>query len=228
MCAAAIALGLGGCTTVSEAVKSASETTGEFWDATVDFVSQPFEGEYDQTAGENVGPRDDVEDWEAIQSSADPEDFRRFIRKYPNSALAFLARRKLNELADDANNQTATTLSTRAPFPPTVDGANPPPLEPRGVFPTPWVIGRWAFDCTVKENSGGVTYIRLDDRHVRIQRDNGAANDYRIKRMDNILELESGGLLYRDLIVSDRELRSFAVRQNGTWHKVNLTYQKCS
>jgi len=102
-----------------------------------------------------------------------------------------------------------------------------PPPAPPGQFPVPWVLGRWAIDCSRKEGGNGVTYNQVDAGKVRVIRDDGSAAVYTVRREDDILVLEADGLIYQDKIVSATELRSYAVKYNNQWHQVDLVYRKC-
>jgi tetratricopeptide (TPR) repeat protein len=50
----------------------------------------------------------EVSFWNSVQNSADPEDFREYLQKYPEGQFAGLARRRLAALTKGAANQPAT------------------------------------------------------------------------------------------------------------------------
>ena len=102
------------------------------------------------------------------------------------------------------------------------------PPAPPGQFPVPWVLGRWAIDCSRTEGGNGVTYNQVNAQKVRVIRDDGSSAVYDVRRENDVLVLEADGLIYQDKIVSATELRSYAVKYNNQWHKVDLVYRKCS
>lgn len=222
------ALYLQGCTTDAPV-----EGTRNFLRKSVDFISTPFSGDTEARTDAERSERTDAAEWDSIERSDNPDDFRRFIERHPESAFATLAKRRLEELEElgiDPPPQIGTKAFQTPPPPPKLpQTAKLPAAEAAGAFPAPWVLGRWAFDCnTAGASGGGVTYIQETANRVRIDRDDGSTASYSIRREGGQLVLDGGGLQYRDQIISITEIRSFAVRQDGTWHEVDLTYKKCS
>ena len=97
-----------------------------------------------------------------------------------------------------------------------------------GQFPAPWVLGRWALDCSSHASGNGVTYIQVGEDKVRVVRDDGSSAVYTIRRENDVMVLDGNGLVYQDKIVSGTELHSYAVKYKGAWNKVDLIYRKCS
>lgn len=224
---------LGGCDTARMAYDDVAETAGTLWDKTFGRIDAPFNEGNPHLRFRDLNERqDDLEHWERIRDSEDPRVFQDFIARYPDSALVHLARRRLAYLQPTDGGSTTATASAGAPPPPEVRSpiagqAPTAPLQP-GDFPAPWILGRWAIDCSQSsENGGGVTYIQVDNRRVRVVRDDGSAAVYDIRVDNGILELDGNGVVYRDKVVSDSELRSYAVKYKGQWNKVDLTYRKC-
>ncbi|MEK9672786.1 MAG: hypothetical protein VW268_09840 [Rhodospirillaceae bacterium] len=227
---AVVAAGLTGCETAKNAMDTVSEASHKLWDK----LSSPFGGESDKsTAGRDPTRerREDVEQWEQIRGSDDPTKFQNFIQRYPDSALTHLARRRLATLQPTQGAQVPATHAGDKPALPALNQgtqANLPDLAPPGQFPAPWVLGRWAIDCSQARGGNGVTYSQMTDGRVRVLRDDGSAAIYEIRRENDILVLEGNGLIYQDRIVSVTELRSYAVKYNNQWHKVDLVYRKCN
>lgn len=226
--ALAAGLALGGCEATRSALDSVSETSKQMWDS----VSAPFsrEGSASASRDPTLERRADVEHWERIRGSDDPAVFQAFIERYPDSALTHLARRRLASLQPTQGAQTpASLVGGQPPAPPTVSatGGAMPPEAPPGQFPAPWVLGRWAIDCSTRDGGSGVTYVQTEGGKVRVVRDDGSSAVYAIRREGDVLVLDGNGLIYQDKIVSATQLRSYAVRYNGQWHKVDLTYRKC-
>ncbi|MEQ9560389.1 MAG: hypothetical protein RIG67_31810 [Rhodospirillales bacterium] len=218
---------LGGCETANNALSTVADKSAELWNT----MSSPFNRGEDKEFSRDPTRerRADVENWERIRGSDDPTVFQTFIETYPDSALTHLARRRLATLQPTQGTQVASTYATEQPRPPQVRhaaGQMPPPAPP-GQFPVPWVLGRWAIDCSRKEGGSGVTYNQVDAGKVRVIRDDGSAAVYAVHREDDILVLEADGLIYQDKIVSATELRSYAVKYNNQWHQVDLVYRKC-
>ncbi|MEQ8807263.1 MAG: hypothetical protein RIE87_10540 [Rhodospirillales bacterium] len=218
---------LGGCETANNALSTVADKSAELWNT----MSSPFNRGEDKEFSRDPTRerRADVEKWERIRGSDDPTVFQTFIETYPDSALTHLARRRLATLQPTQGTQVASTYATEQPRPPQVRhaaGQMPPPAPP-GQFPVPWVLGRWAIDCSRKEGGSGVTYNQVDAGKVRVIRDDGSAAVYAVHREDDILVLEADGLIYQDKIVSATELRSYAVKYNNQWHQVDLVYRKC-
>ena len=219
---------LTGCETASEAFASVADKSRELWDS----VKSPFSDDEDKklTRDPTRERREDVEKWERIRGSDNPAVFQSFIESYPDSALTHLARRRLATLQPTQGTQVQSTFAAEQPKPPQVQQATtlmPPPAIP-GQFPVPWLLGRWAIDCSRAEGGNGVTYNQVDAGKVRVIRDDGSSAVYDVRRENDILVLEAGGLVYQDKIVSASELRSYAVKYNNQWHKVDLIYRKCS
>jgi hypothetical protein len=218
---------LGGCETASEAFSSVATTSKNIWEK----VSSPFSRDTDKSLSRDPTHerREDVEKWERIRGSDNPTVFQDFIETYPDSALTHLARRRLATLQPTQGAQVPSTFSAEQPAPPTIRhaaGQTPPPAPP-GQFPAPWILGRWAIDCSRKEGGNGVTYNQVSVGKVRVIRDDGSAAVYDIRRENDIMVLEADGLIYQDRIVSATELRSYAVKYNNQWHQVDLVYRKC-
>jgi len=226
--ALAAGLALGGCEATRSALDSVTETSREMWNS----VSAPFSRSDTPAAARDpsLERRADVEHWERIRGSDDPSVFQAFIERYPDSALTHLASRRLASLQPTQGAQTpASLVGGQPPPPPTVStaGGQMPAVAPPGQFPAPWVLGRWAIDCSTRDGSSGVTYIQTGGDKVRVVRDDGSSAVYDIRREEDVLVLDGNGLIYQDKIVSETQLRSYAVRYNGQWHKVDLTYRKC-
>jgi|TARA_R110002124_G_scaffold61962_3_gene169475 hypothetical protein len=218
---------LGGCETANNALSTVADKSAELWNT----MSSPFNRGEDKEFSRDPTRerRADVEKWERIRGSDDPTVFQSFIETYPDSALTHLARRRLATLQPTQGTHVPSTFATEQPRPPAVRhaaGQMPPPAPP-GQFPVPWVLGRWAIDCSRKEGGNGVTYNQVDAGKVRVIRDDGSAAVYTVRREDDILVLEADGLIYQDKIVSATELRSYAVKYNNQWHEVDLVYRKC-
>jgi len=218
---------LGGCGTASNAFSAVADKSKELWDT----VSSPFTGDEEKSLSRDPTRerREDVEKWERIRESDDPTVFQSFIETYPDSALTHLARRRLATLQPTQGAQVPATYATDQPRPPLVRhaaGQLPPPMPP-GQFPVPWVLGRWAVDCSRTNGGNGVTYNQVSADKVRVVRDDGSSAVYTVRREDDIMVLEADGLIYQDKIVSATELRSYAVQYNNQWHKVDLVYRKC-
>ena len=217
---------LGACETANEALDSVASTSKSIWDS----VSSPFSRDDKELSRDPTRERrEDVEHWERIRGSDDPTLFQNFIERYPDSALTHLARRRLATLQPTQGMQVEGSFATEQPKPPLVRhaaGSIPPPAPP-GQFPAPWILGRWAIDCSLKEGGNGVTYNQVDAGKVRVIRDDGSAAVYDIHRENDIMVLQGGGLIYQDKIVSATELRSYAVKYKDQWHKVDLVYRKC-
>jgi hypothetical protein len=218
---------LGGCETANNALSTVADKSAELWNT----MSSPFNRGEDREFSRDPTRerRADVEKWERIRESDNPAVFQTFIETYPDSALTHLARRRLATLQPTQGTHVPSTYATERPRPPQVRhaaGQMPPPAPP-GQFPVPWVLGRWAIDCSRKEDGNGVTYNQVDAGKVRVIRDDGSAAVYTVHREDDILVLEADGLIYQDKIVSATELRSYAVKYNNQWHQVDLVYRKC-
>ncbi|MEQ8507309.1 MAG: hypothetical protein RIB80_18460 [Rhodospirillales bacterium] len=220
---------LGGCETATNAFSTVADKSKELWDS----VKLPFSGEEEKSLNRDPTRerREDVEKWERIRGSDDPKVFQTFIETYPDSALTHLARRRLATLQPTQGAQVQGTFAVDQPKPPMVQqaaaGQMPPPAPP-GQFPVPWVLGRWAIDCSRTEGGNGVTYNQVNAQKVRVIRDDGSSAVYDVRRENDVLVLEADGLIYQDKIVSATELRSYAVKYNNQWHKVDLVYRKCS
>jgi len=218
---------LGGCETANNALSTVADKSTELWNA----MSSPFaRGDDKQLSRDPTRERRaDVEKWERIRESDDPTVFQSFIEAYPDSALTHLARRRLATLQPTQGTHVPSTYATERPRPPEVrhTTAQMPPPAPPGQFPVPWVLGRWAIDCSRKEGGNGVTYNQVDAGKVRVIRDDGSSAVYTVRREEDILVLEADGLIYQDKIVSATELRSYAVKYNDQWHEVDLVYRKC-
>jgi hypothetical protein len=225
--ALAVLVLLGGCETASNALSTVADKSTDLWNA----MSSPFSRGEDKELSRDPTRerRADVEKWERIRGSDDPTVFQTFIETYPDSALTHLARRRLATLQPTQGTHVPSTYATEQPKPPEVRhtaGQMPPPAPP-GQFPVPWVLGRWAIDCSRQEGGSGVTYNQVDAGKVRVVRDDGSSAVYAVHREDDILVLEADGLIYQDKIVSATELRSYAVKYNNQWHQVDLVYRKC-
>lgn len=219
---------LGGCETAREAMDTVSTSSKDLWDA----VSSPFSSDSGTGSRRDVTRerRDDVEQWERIRGSSDPTQFQNFIERYPDSALTHLARRRLATLQPTQGQQVSATYAGAKPPPPVLErgiSGQLPEMALPGQFPTPWLLGRWAIDCSRTRGGNGVTYSQTPDNKVRVVRDDGSAAVYTVRRENDILVLDGNGLVYQDKIVSATELRAYAVRYNDQWHKVDLTYRKC-
>ncbi len=229
VCAPILLAGLlGACETATNAIDTVTDASLDLWDA----VSSPFSsGDPAQAGRDATGERrPDVERWERIRGSDDPTQFQAFIERYPDSPLTHLARRRLATLQPTQGAQVAATFAGNQPQAPVIKRgieAELPEIAPPGQFPVPWVLGRWAIDCSRNPGGNGVTYSQMPDNRVRIVRDDGSAAIYDVRRENDILILEGNGLVYQDKIVSGTELRSYAVQYNGQWHKVDLVYRKC-
>jgi len=225
--ALAAVITLGGCETARDAMDTVSEQSKDLWDA----VSSPFSSDKVGTERDVTRERrDDVEQWERIRGSSDPTQFQNFIERYPDSALTHLARRRLATLQPTQGQQVPATYAGAKPPPPVLERGitgKLPAVAPPGQFPTPWLLGRWAIDCSRNRGGNGVTYSQTPENKVRVMRDDGSAAIYDVRRENDILVLDGNGLIYQDKIVSETELRSFAVQYNGQWHKVDLVYRKC-
>lgn len=56
---------------------------------------------------------DEISFWETIKSSTDPEDFKAYLRQYPNGKFVLLARNRLNALEAAAKNEAALKEAKR-------------------------------------------------------------------------------------------------------------------
>ena len=225
--AAALPL-LGACETANNAMDSVANVSRSVWDT----VSSPFSRGDEKTLSRDPTRerREDVEKWERIRGSDDPTVFQTFIETYPDSALSHLARRRLATLQPTQDMQVPSTYATEQPKPPTTHhlaGQVMPPPAPPGQFPAPWILGRWAIDCSQSQGGSGVTYNQVDANTVRVIRDDGSSATYTIRRENDVMVLEADGRIYQDKIVSATELRSYAVKYKDQWHEVDLTYRKC-
>ena len=219
---------LGACETASNALDTVTEASADLWET----VSSPFSSGDPQRASRDATRerRQDVEEWERIRGSNDPTVFQNFLQRYPDSALGHLARRRLATLQPTQGTQVPATYAGDQPKAPAITQAltgNMPEIAPPGQFPTPWLIGRWAIDCSRNPGGNGVTYSQTPNNQVRVLRDDGSAAIYSVRRENEVLVLEGNGLVYQDKIVSATELRSYAVQYKGQWHKVDLVYRKC-
>lgn len=224
--AIALLVMLGGCETANQALSTVADTSKDLWNT----VTSPFSGDDKSLSRDPTRERrEDVEKWERIRESNDPTVFQSFIETYPDSALTHLARRRLATLQPTQGAQVPSIYATEQPRAPEIRhaaGEMPPPAPP-GQFPVPWVLGRWAIDCSRKEGGNGVTYNQVDAGKVRVIRDDGSSAVYSVRRENDIMVLEADGLIYQDKIVSATELRSYAVKYNNQWHQVDLVYRKC-
>lgn len=221
-------LALGACDTTRGAMDSVADASTAVWNT----LSSPFNRGEDPSAPRDGSRerREDVEQWERIRGSNDPVVFQNFIERYPDSALIHLARRRLATLQPTQQAQAPASLvggQPPAPPPQSPLGNKLPPVAPTGQFPVPWVLGRWALDCSSRSSGNGITYVQAEGGKVRVVRDDGSSAVYTVRRENDILVTEGNGLIYQDKIVSATELHSYAVKYKDQWNKVDLTYRKC-
>lgn len=83
-------------------------------------AAKPSGGTDDAAANERVF-------WESIRNSTDPEDFREYLRKYPNGQFAGLARNRLKTLEAAQPKPTATPDASKETTPTNTSGASGKP-----------------------------------------------------------------------------------------------------
>src|SRR5215831_8594748 len=56
--------------------------------------------------------KDEIEFWDSIKNSTDPEDFKAYLQKYPNGKFAILASNRLKKLETEARPSPTPTPSS--------------------------------------------------------------------------------------------------------------------
>jgi formylglycine-generating enzyme required for sulfatase activity len=87
-----------------------------------------------------TNPAVEVAFWETIKTSTDPEDFREYLRKYPNGEFSGLAKNRLKTLEAAQPKTAATPDATKETTPANTSGTNakpdkagsPPDAKPNG------------------------------------------------------------------------------------------------
>lgn len=158
----------------------------------------------------------DLAAWDAIKDSPNADDFKAFLAAHPDSIHAWAAEHRIAALGPVAVASLETRGATRAVKP----EAAPEP------FPE-WIAGTWDISCAGGGTKRAITYAKLDERTVRIDRRDRSAVIYDITLAGGTLTLAREELIFKDRVVSESELQSFAYILDGRRRKVDLTYHKC-
>lgn len=156
-------------------------------------------------SGAHTASPAEIEFWDTIKNSTNPEDFRAYLKKYPNGEFVDLAKNRLESLTANTHSSTAQPSTTNPPAsssPPNNSNAETPAANPAAVT---WTLDLGRSDLI--ESLRDVRSMEITEAHgagkISVQIHTVFNPNVRPERTESYAAILDGNEIRTNLIITD-------------------------